>query len=242
MMLARHFKAPAWGGAAVAVGFLFCGTYIGHAEHTSTVTAYSFLPFVIWRLDVGLRTSRKLPAIEAGMIWGLSAMAGYPVQTIITGGFACLWAIGRWLCAESEDESAEQNPPLELQKMPRPPLRFVFSALTLVLLVGIVVLAPTYFAYFYVGAGTHNRVGELSRELAVSNDALAPGALSTFSSPYLPILKAFSRTENDRGLWPVLDVSMCSIYTGAVITVLALLALSASRGINGAGGCSVSAC
>jgi hypothetical protein len=225
MMLARHFKAPAWGGAAVALGFLFCGAYTGHAEHTSTVTAYSFLPFVIWRLDVALLTRRKLPAIEAGMIWGLSAMAGYPAQTIITGMFAGLWAIGRWLCAESEDESATSSLQPEVKKLARPSLKFAFLALTLLLFIGIIVLAPTYFAYFYEGAGTHGRTGELSREYAIFNDALAPGALSTFSSPYLPIMKAFSRTENDRGLWPDMDVSMCSVYCGAVITVLALLAL-----------------
>jgi hypothetical protein len=225
MMLARHFKAPAWGGAAVATGFLFCGTYITHAEHTSLVAAYSFLPFVIWRLDVALRSGRLLPAIEAGALWGLSALAGYPANTIITGCFAGLWAIGQWLCAESNDESAQENPQVELKKTSRPTLRFVFSALTLVLLVGIIVLAPTYFAYFHEMAGTHNRVGALSREFAVFNDALAPGALSTFFSPYLPILKIFSRTENDKGLWPDTDVSMCSIYSGAVIAALALLAL-----------------
>ena len=34
MILARHFKAPPWGGFLVAVGFLFSGAYMGHAQHT----------------------------------------------------------------------------------------------------------------------------------------------------------------------------------------------------------------
>lgn len=75
------------------------------------------------------------------------------------------------------------------------------------------------------GAGTHNRVGALSREVAVAQNALEPGALSTFSSPYLPILKIFSRLATDVELWPGTDIAMCSIYAGAVVTVLALLAL-----------------
>lgn len=152
MMLARHLKAPAWGAAVVAVSFLFCGTYIGHAEHTSLITAYSLMPFVIWRLDVALGCRRFRPAIEAGAIWGLSALAGYPANTILTGCFAGLWAIGRWLCAESvNSESSTDRHDVELTERPRFTLHFVVSALFLMLLVGFAVLAPTYFAYFYDG-------------------------------------------------------------------------------------------
>ncbi|MGH9799148.1 MAG: hypothetical protein ACRD82_02195 [Blastocatellia bacterium] len=90
-LLARHLKAPDWGGTVVAIGFLFCGTYITHSEHTSLITAYSFLPLVIWRLDVAIRSRQTLPAAETGALWGLSALAGYPAITIITGLFAALW-------------------------------------------------------------------------------------------------------------------------------------------------------
>src|SRR5262249_5744007 len=97
LMLARHLKAAAWGGCVVALGFLFCGGYTGHAEHTSIVTAFSFLPLIIWRLDSALCSHEIRPAVEAGVLWGLSALAGYPALTILTGCFSALWALGRWL-------------------------------------------------------------------------------------------------------------------------------------------------
>jgi hypothetical protein len=93
------------------------------------------------------------------------------------------------------------------------------------LLVGLVVLSPTYVAFFFEGAGTHTRVGSLSREEAVLRNALHPGALSTFASPYLAILKLGDQMSGKNTLWPYTDVSSCTIYAGAAVSVLALLAL-----------------
>ena len=95
IMLARHLKAPAWGGCVVALGFLFCGAYTGNAQHTCFIAAFSFLTVIIWRLDVSLCSRKIWPSVEAGALWGLSALAGYPGLTIITGLFCAFWAIGR---------------------------------------------------------------------------------------------------------------------------------------------------
>ena len=65
----------------------------------------------------------------------------------------------------------------------------------------------------------------MSREVAVYDDALEPGALSTFASTYLATLKLNDQSH----LWPYTDVSMCSVYSGAPISVLALLALLTRR-------------
>jgi hypothetical protein len=100
-ILARHLQAPPWGACVVALGFLFCGAYTGNAEHTTWITALSFLPFVICRVDAALASRKLRPALEAGALWGLSALAGYPGLSIITGCFSALWVIGRWLFAES---------------------------------------------------------------------------------------------------------------------------------------------
>jgi hypothetical protein len=98
--------------------------------------------------------------------------------------------------------------------------------LAIFLVIGGLILAPTYVSFFYEGRGAHDRVGTLSREMAVLDGAFAPGALSTFASPYLPALKVAYLTAGD-ALWPGLDVSMCSIYAGALIPALALFALFA---------------
>src|SRR5262249_7788858 len=106
----------------------------------------------------------------------------------------------------------------------RPSFRTVLFSLSLVVLIGSVVLLPSYFGFFYEGAGTHTRVGELNREIALSENALTPGALVTFASPYLPILK-MKYFFKGIPIWPELDISMCSIYAGAIISVLACFAL-----------------
>src|SRR4029434_5878847 len=99
-----------------------------------------------------------------------------PALTILTGCYAALWALGRRLCPVS---SAEKVDPGEAapETMPGPTFRTVFCSLTLMALVGSAVLAPSYFGFFYEGAGTHSRVGELSREVALSENALTTGAL-----------------------------------------------------------------
>jgi hypothetical protein len=226
LMLARHLKAPPWGACVVTLGFLFCGAYTGHAEHTSMITSFSFLPIIIWRLDAALCLRKAQPAIQAGALWGLSALGGYPGLTIITGSFMALWAMGRWLFTESSGaECVSDNANSVTQMKQRPTLLFSFSALVLVLIVGLVVLSPNYVAFFFEGSGINPRVGVLSREHAIVSNALHPGALSTFASPYLAIVKLRDQMGGKNTLWPYTDVSSASIYAGAIISVLALCAL-----------------
>ncbi|HET9530324.1 MAG TPA: hypothetical protein VFQ92_08230 [Blastocatellia bacterium] len=226
LMLARHFGAPSWGGAVVAMGFYFSGFYTGNAQHTSLVTGLSFLPLVIWRLDLAICSRRLWPAVEAGAIWGLSALAGYPGMTIITGCYAGLWAAGRWLTGHRPgDERHSRSISPGIEHYPRLPARVVMMSLALLTVAALLVLSPTYFAFFFEGAGTHTRTGPLSREIAVFANALDPGALSTIASPYLPILKAKDQLRGINSIWPYTDLSMCSIYCGAIISAGAVLAL-----------------
>jgi hypothetical protein len=228
LMLGRHLRAPAWGASAVALGFLFCGVYTGNAEHTPWITAFSFLPITIWRLDVALSSRQLQPAAEAGAVWGLSALAGYPGVIIITGCFAALWALGRWLVGRSsgaEEGRASDSEPVGTRHLS---LGFAITSLVLILIVGVLVLSPAYVAFFYEGAGTSPRVGALTRAIALSN-SFEPGALATFASPYLTALKVIRESMPPAvapgGLWPATDLSMVNIYAGAIIPSLALLAL-----------------
>ncbi|HSF39165.1 MAG TPA: hypothetical protein VLT87_05180 [Thermoanaerobaculia bacterium] len=213
LLLARHLGAPPWGGFTVAVGFLFCGVYTGNAEHTSWITGFSFLPFVLWRLDAALSGRALRPAVEAGALWGLSALAGYPGFTILTGGLAALWAMGRRLCGGPAPDGPEK----------RLALPYLLAVLALMLLVGLLVLWPVYFAFLYEGAGTHGRAEPLPRETAIRGNPVHPGAMATMASPYIVRLKLLHRDD----LWPETDVSMCSLYIGAAVPALALTALLA---------------
>lgn len=217
LFLARHLKTPAWAGLVVALGFAFCGFYTGHAEHMSSLYSLSFIPWFLWRFDVALTSQRLWPAVEAGALWGFSSLAGYPELTILSAGFLFLWAVGRVLFPP--DELALRTPAgLRTRALK------AWLGLVLLACIGSLVLAPTYYAFFSEGgSGYSDRVGPRSREEAIGSGPIEPGALLTFSSPYLTNLKFY----NKPGLWKTSDISETNIYVGALITILAVLAIVA---------------
>lgn len=215
ILLARHLEVPPWAAFVVALGYGFCGFYTGHAEHTSFIYSFSWLPFIFWRLDVGLTSHRLKAAAEAGAIWGLSALGGYPALTILTSGLVGLWTVGRCLVSSGETFQSMQD---------RLKHRLAFCAVSLLLLffIGTIVLAPTYMAFFREGYGYSERAGGINRDLAISSNISAPGSFLTFSSPYLATLKY--PWWNPR-LWAPSDGTGVNNYVGALPLVFALLAL-----------------
>ena len=231
MVLGRHLGAPLWGACVVALGFLFSGVYAGNAEHLSWVVSFSFLPLILWRLDAALTTRSPRAAVQAGALWGLSALAGHPAIIMLGGGYAALWSLGRWLFADARQPAGQvpnagQTAPGQSDGAHRNdrsvPLTFALRALVLMGAVGIVVLSPTYVAAIRDGTGVHSRSGPLPKREALVNE-LPPGALVTFASAYPLRAKA----EHQRDLWPRSDVSMVSVYAGVLIPVLAIFALVA---------------
>lgn len=226
LLLARHLRAPAWAGFAISLGFAFCGFYTGQAEHTSWLYSISFLPWILWRLDVALQARAWRPALEAGGLWGLSAVGGYPALTILSGGFLFLWMLGRCWCAPGGNAAAAPSSP------GGPRLSFGLAAVALLLCAGLPILAPSYLAFFSEGgtgysdrgiANTAVRgIGVRPRDKAIGEGLLQAGALSTFASPYLTTLKFGD--DNSR-LWPRTDISLTNIYLGASIPILGLLAI-----------------
>ena len=207
LMLARHLRCPSYGGAIAALGFVASGFYTGHAEHMSSIYSVSFVPWVLWRVDAGLRNRKWWYGVQAGALYGLSALGGYPAYTIMTAGFLGLWALGRVVCRDS-DEGSEPD---------RPKLKHVALILVLTIGVGAVILAPAYASIVRGTHGYSDHIGPRPREVAVTSNLLPAGALSTFASPYLALLNF-----PPNALWPATDVSMTSIYTGAATLVFAL--------------------
>ncbi|PWT79313.1 MAG: hypothetical protein C5B58_13765 [Acidobacteria bacterium] len=217
LLLARHLGASPWGAFLVSVGYAFCGFYTAHAEHTTVLYSFSFVPWFIWRFDVALTSVRFRPAAQAGALWGLSALGGYPAIVILSGGMMFLWGLGRCLCRSNEAAQIYERPI-------RHRLEFTFLALVVAFAVGVVILAPTYVAFFKEGLGYTERAGAMPRQAAIGamRNALNPGALATFASPYLTTLKF---PYLNPSLWKGSDISVADVYIGVLPLILSLLAI-----------------
>ena len=172
LRLARHLGTPAWGAYSVAAGWALSGFYTGHAEHTAWIASVSPLPWILWRLDVALRDRQTWPGIEAGALWGLSALAGYPGIIFLNACFAAAWALCR---------SQHLFPTIK-----------VLAAMAAT---GLVVLSPTYVSFAIEGRGYSHRTGALPFDVAVENNALHPLALTTLTSPGLALADAYEYTD-----------------------------------------------
>jgi hypothetical protein len=172
---ARHLGADVAGAFVIAAGYSASGFYFGHAEHTAFLVSYAFLPLAAWRLDTALVDRRWIPALEAGAIWGLSGLGGYPGVLVPAGGFLVLWAVGVVLF----DRRAAPSVPAGA--------RWARGAgcVALLFFVGGLVLAPTYYGFMVEGASYTGRADPLPRELALASNALHPHGLLTFASPFL---------------------------------------------------------
>jgi hypothetical protein len=213
MLLARHLRVPPYAAFVIALGYLFGGIYLGNAEHTSAVVGYSAIPFIIWRLDKALASQSYIPALQAGAIWGLSALAGYPSLTILTVFYCGMWVVGRMFFSDNEwVRAGDGNSGI------RP--TFAITAFLAVVIVGCIVLSPTYVGFLYEGAGTTSRTEALSREAVIGENPLVPGALSTLASPFLPVQKLANPS-----LYAGTDISMTNVYAGVAVSVFSLFAL-----------------
>ena len=217
LLLARHLGVPPWGAFSIALGYAFCGFYTGHAEHTTVLYSFSFVPWFIWRFDAALTSLRFKPAAQAGALWGLSALGGYPAILILNGGMLFLWGLGRCFGGNSETILIHERPL-------RDRVKFIFFALAITLCVGLVIVAPTYLAFFKEGLGYTERAGAMARRAAIAatQNALQPGALATFASPYLTALKFPFRNPS---LWIGSDISVADVYIGVLPFILSLLSL-----------------
>ena len=156
----------------------------------------------------------------AGALWGVSALAGHPSMILINAGLVALWLPGRLLSAPSDWPPGGLSSEVAGARWLF--LRHGTKALAAFGLVGAVILSPTYTAYLIDGKGYSDRSGPLSRETAVSFNALHPSAVMTMASPYAPLPKLFAPWRN---YYPGTDGSSIGMYIGAAVAWLALAAV-----------------
>jgi len=172
LRLARHLATPVWGAYAAAVAWAMCGFYTGHAEHTAWIASLSSLPWILWRLDVSVTSERTWPAVEAGALWGLAALAGYPGLVFLNACFAAVWSLGR-------------------------SRRRIHGLTTLAVMgaTGLLVLSPAYASFAIEGRGYSHRAGPLPFEVAVESNALNPLAIVTLLNPGFALADVYEYTD-----------------------------------------------
>jgi hypothetical protein len=208
-VLSRAMKAPPWAALIPSLGFVFSGFYLGHAEGTSCVYSYSFLPWIVWRMRAALLTGNRAPACEAGALWGLSALAGTPAITIPTAMFLAM-AAPAWLSSRPEVSRDKR-------------VRDMAITLALVAIVGIAVLAPAYLSFRHEVAGYSGRSQPLPRDIALPSQSLGFNWLTAFLSPVI-VIATFGMPD-----WPQMDVAYMPVYAGSALLVFAGFALWQSR-------------
>ncbi|MCE5302590.1 MAG: hypothetical protein LLF97_05705 [Planctomycetaceae bacterium] len=218
VFLARHLAAPRWMAYCAAIGFMFSGFFTGHAQHTSLLYTASFLPWVIWRLDVAVQRRSWSAALQAGALCGLSGQGGYPGMVILSGFFAGLWLLLALLPHNGEGVATvtEKTSNALWRKL------LVWVGLATVFCVAtFVVLAPSYLGFLVETQNYSDRAGALPRQVAVTSNALHPWSLTTAVSPYFMVVDRFQRT-----VFPGTDPSTCCIYVFPLLLVLAAVSLA----------------
>ena len=207
--LARQWRIPAWGGFVAALGLTFSGFFLGHAEHTPIVFSWAWIPLVLWRIEVAVARASWGAAAQAGVLFGLSAVGGYPAVLLTNGLFLFGWIAMRAFVREESTRASSRD-------------RLVMAATTTVLVfsIAMVIALPTFFDFFHEGRAFTYRVSSLPRSIAIASNALHPLALLTFASPFLANL---SPDE----LWTYTDQSSSSCYMGGLVVVFALFTLLA---------------
>jgi len=213
LVLCRHLKCPAWGGLIASLGFVSCGFYTAHAEHTAILYSFSFLPWIVWRFDLALARKSYWAMVQTGVLWGLSALGGYPALVILDPLFLALWALGRTSFGTIEFKSDASGGSWKQ-------LRFCVLGLALIGVVGVIIMSPSYVAFIKYTKGYTYRTSALSRERALTEGPLPPQAILTLASPYL-----YNLNWPPYSIWPETDLSMSNIYSGALVIVFALAAL-----------------
>jgi hypothetical protein len=209
LVLAKRWGVPARGALVVALGLMFSGFFVGHAEHTPVLFSWAWIPLVLWRIEVALEKSSWAAAAQAGVLFGLSALGGYPAVLFTNGVFLAFWIALRVFVREEHKGTRT----VWTRK-----LGLLTATGALVFLIAAVIALPTFFNFFHEGRGFTDRVGTLTRERAVFSNAMHPRALLTFASPFLAT-SPYSR------LWAYTDISSCGWYMGGLVLVFAIFSL-----------------
>lgn len=219
--LASHLGAPPLAAVALALAWSTNGAFIGHNGHTCFVHAFAFLPWMVLCIERAFERRGRgalVSAAGAGAWWGLSALAGYPGLVVVCGLILGAYTAVRMFASTGERRVALVRGTLLL------------CCTTAVMLL---VVAPSYGAFFVEGAGYSGRTDTLPRDIAsgwnasdpVQANALEPRALWTFASPFVAALAADPARGPANGPFAHTDPTSVGLDANFVVVCLAFAVL-----------------
>jgi len=206
--LVKRLTGSARAGFLSALAYMYCGFIVGHVQHVTMIEVMAWLPLVFLLLDRSLQERRWDLSVSAGLVLGVSILAGHPqtshamvfvlaIHALYRGGTAC-WEAKKWR-----------------------PLFFPLASLGSCLVTGgmlaAVQLLPTW---------------ELAREAVRGNPvtfqvAARSGQFTLYDLMSLFVPNYFGAVTQP--YWGALDISQSILYVGTVPLLFAGYAIVAGR-------------
>jgi len=76
--LAKRFTGSPRAGLLSAIAFMYSGFMIGHVQHVTMIEVMAWLPLAVLFLDQSIRERSWAMAVAAGLVLGVSILAGHP--------------------------------------------------------------------------------------------------------------------------------------------------------------------
>ncbi len=161
--LARRMGLSPGGCFVASIVFAFNGFFVGQASHTICVINISYVPWVLLLLDRA-HTEQILYALPAGVLFGLSGLAGHSGLTIYGAVMITAWCL-----------------------LKHRPISRALVSLGLTFFVAAIVLSPAFISFLVEGHGYTDRAGYLSVEYATSSNKFPFSALISLIAPGLTV-------------------------------------------------------
>ncbi|MEW6348089.1 MAG: YfhO family protein [Thermodesulfobacteriota bacterium] len=161
--LARRMGLSPGGSLIGSIVFACNGFFVGQASHTICVINISYVPWVLLLLDRA-HAETVWFAAPAGVLFGLSGLAGHPGLTIYAAVMITVWCL------------------LKYRPIPK-----ALVAVGLALVVGAAVLSPAFVSFLVEGQGYTDRTGYLPVEYATSSNRFPFDAIISLLTPALTV-------------------------------------------------------
>ncbi len=161
--LARRMGLSPGGCLVGSIVFACNGFFVGQASHTVCVINISYVPWVLVLLDRA-HTETVWYAAPAGVLFGLSGLAGHPGLTIYAAVMITVWCL-----------------------LKHGPTSRTLGSVIVTFVVGAIVLSPAFLSFLVEGHGYTDRAGYLPVEYAVSSNRFPFDALISLITPALTV-------------------------------------------------------